>query len=291
MRKHKIILAFLIAALCSFAQMHLGAFAFDHEHKLFTAELKKYIDKDLVHYNRWKHYQDGLKFYIATLSALTGEEYKNFTEPEKKAFWLNAYNALTIKLVLDHYPISGKTPWYPKDSIRQIDGFWEKNHFKIADRDVTLETIMHKLIRSRHGDPRMHFMVVPASKGCLPLRNTAYTADNLDADLKAAQSAFLNDAKQVRFDAKNKQVFLSQIFEWFPLDFAKAAGFVKMPLPPPTDEEIILTYILGIAPPAVRDQFSVKDTKVSFIPYDWSLNDADKPTSIQPKTNKTKKGK
>jgi hypothetical protein len=295
MTKNKITIALFIAAFCSLLSQ-LSVYAFDHEHKLFTAELHKYVDKDLVHYSRWKHYQDGLKFYIATLSALTGEEYKSFSESEKKAFWVNAYNALTIKLVLDNYPINGKTSWYPKDSIRQIDGFWEKNHFKIAERDVTLETIMHKLIRSRHGDPRMHFVVVPASKGCLPLRNAAYTADAMESDLKIAADKFLNDPKQVRFDPKNKQVFLSQIFEWFPLDFAKAAGFIKMPMPPPSDEEIVLTYILGIAPPAVREQFSIKDTKVSFIAYDWSLNDADKPVSTQPnrsknKNQKSKKGK
>lgn len=251
------------------------SFAFDQSHKSFSKELQKYVENGLVHYRLWKANPDGLSQYIASLSALSPDDYKAFSEDEKKTLWLNAYNAITIKEVLNHYPIKGTISWFPQNSIRQVDGFWENYHYKIAGQNVTLDSIMHKFIRSQFHDPRMHFAVVPASKGCLPLRQQAYEAGSVEVDLEKEAKTFVSSPKCLKIEPDKQEVAVSQIFKWFPLDFAKAAGFDKMPFPPPSDEEIILAYIQRVSPQVVARKLNAKEARLTYIPYDWSLNDAD----------------
>ena len=252
---------------------------------IFTAELKKYVSGGMVDYAAWKKDPSGLNDYLAALSKVTKGEYDSFSPDEKLTFWINAYNAYTIKLVLDHYPIKGTKTYYPASSIRQIEGFWEENYIELLGKKVTLEGMEHDILRRDFQEPRIHFAVVPAAKGCGRLRAEAYGVKGLNEALEQNTIEFLSNAKNVRFDTEKNLIYVSQLFKWFPLDFATAVGLGKR-FPPPTDDEIVAAYILMKTPEAVQKNLSENGTKkfrVVYQEYDWSLNDtAEQPSSEPP---------
>ncbi|HEY9869721.1 MAG TPA: DUF547 domain-containing protein [Candidatus Obscuribacterales bacterium] len=265
-----------VAWLCLAVWCALPAMArFDHAHEQLTKELQKYVDTPLVHYARWKNDQAGLDRYLKQLAAISPREYERFTQDQKKALWINAYNAITIKIVLTHYPIRGDKPYYPPNSLRQIPNVWEDFKFTVAGKEVNLYMIEHDMIRKQLQDARMHFAVVCASRGCPPLLNRAYVPETLDKDLDEAARRYFAAERNVQYDPERKEVRVSQLFRWFPLDFANLAGFSKMPFPPPSDDAIVLSYVLSMAPAELRSKFPEKETRVLYMPFDWSLNDAD----------------
>ena len=252
--------------------------AVDLNHTLFTADLEEYVDRDLVHYKKWKQHTERLEQYLKSLSEITQDEYEKLSREEKKALWINAYNAFTVKVVLDHYPINGTEPYYPKNSFRQIPDAWDEFYFVVAGRRVNLNEIEHNISR-RLNDPRIHFAVVCAAKGCAKINKEAYVATNLDAVLDAQTQKFILDQQNVSFDHKEKVVHVSKLFSWFPLDFLNAVGFKTVPFPPPKDDEVVLRYIVSRSPKDVQERFKTDDDyrayKVLYKDYDWSLNDAD----------------
>lgn len=251
------------------------AHAFDQSHQLFSDQLSKCMSRGLIHYKKLKAHPEGLDQYLSTLANLTEDEYAGFTNDQKKAFWIDAYNALTIKNVLAHYPIAGKLTWFPANSIRQVVGFWDDDHFRILGQDYTLYTIVHGRIRKDFHDPRMHFAIVPASRAALPLRYAAYTGDTLDADLNELARKIVNDRKFVQFDDEKNEVRLSKIFAWFPLDFMAPVGFGKKRQLPPSDNAVVLDYVLKLLEAQGKQHETKPDIQVIYQPYDWALNDAD----------------
>ena len=147
----------LVSLLCLALPAHA---AFDQSHAQLTTELKKYVDTSGVHYRRWREHPEGLNNYLKQLAEIDPEDYKHFSENEKKALWVNAYNAIIIKIVLDHYPVHGSKTYYPPNSARQIPHLWEDYRYKVAGREVNLYDIEHNIIRKDFKDPRMHFVVV-----------------------------------------------------------------------------------------------------------------------------------
>jgi hypothetical protein len=253
-----------------------AALAFDQKHGTLSAELAKYVDHSGVHYRKWKADEKGLSKYLSELAALDPQEYEHFSLGEKKALWVNAYNALIIKIVLDHYPVHGDKSYYPPDSARQIPHLWEDYHARIAGRDINLYDIEHKIIR-KFCDPRLHFVVVCAARGCPDLRNSAYTAATFEADLDEAARRYVGQKNNVQFDLAHKTVSVSKLFQWFPLDFADPKDMKKHSGSPLSDDEIVLSYLLKYAPEGYAKEVSdLKSVHVIYMPYDWSLNDADK---------------
>ncbi|MDR3613549.1 MAG: DUF547 domain-containing protein [Candidatus Obscuribacterales bacterium] len=265
-----LVLAFVLSILCQ------SAFAFDKQHRLFTAELKKYVHAGCVDYAAWKKSPQQLDAYLDGLAGISTQEYEALGTAEKKALWLNGYNAFTIKIVLDHYPLHGNIDYYPADSLRQIPDVWEKYHFKIAGRNVDLDDVEHGVIRREFHDPRMHFAVVCAARGAAPLCNQAFTAEDIDAVLEGAKNAYLSDTNNLRFDEVNNVLLVSRVFSWFPLDFAPA-NFFKGRTTPPSDFAVILAYLASNGPPDLVKKLArvhdLNDIKVSYLSYDWSLND------------------
>ena len=269
-----ILSSFFVLAFAS-----LPCIAFDKEHSKLTGELSKYVHDGLIDYASWKEHPEILNSYLSELGKISESQYKSLSHNEKKALWINAYNAFTIKLVLDNYPIVGKSKYYPADSIRQIKGFWEDNQTEICGEKVSLEDIEHNNLRRDFHDPRTHFAVVCAAKGCASIRKEAFSGDKLESLLDQSARDFVADPDNVEFDFENKKVTVSKIFLWFPLDFAKSVGLGKR-FPPPTDDEIVIRYILANSPQAVRDKFgdleNVKEYQVLYREYDWALNDSGK---------------
>ena len=172
------------------------------------------------------------------------------------AFWINAYNILTIDLVLQHYPL---------DSIRDIGSFfspvWNVEVATIEGRTLSLGEIEHQILR-KMGEPRIHAAIVCASTSCPPLARTPFTPARLGADLDAAMRQWLaSSEKGVSIDRTRNQVSVSAIFDWFEEDFETGGG--------------VLATIARYAPTADAAwlQNEGRQARIQFLDYDWTLND------------------
>jgi hypothetical protein len=170
------------------------------------------------------------------------------SDNERKAYWINAYNAITLAGILRHYPTR---------SIRDLSGFWQRITANCGGRVVSLDDIEHRILRPL-GDPRIHMAINCASRSCPRLWNRAYTGAELDRQLDAAATAFLGDPGRNRFDDGGHRAQLSMIFSWFGGDFDVAPylgvrGFVRRFAP--------------------RLSWIADDFPITFLPYDWSLNE------------------
>ena len=187
----------------------------------------------------------------AALNALV-EIIANFdlsTLPEgdpQKAFWLNAYNVLVIKGIINNYPTKS-----PLD----IDGFFNKIPYPAAGKELTLDNIENDIIRPTYKDARIHFALVCAAKGCPPIITSAFHPATLDEQLDENTRNIINDNNFIRVDTKNKQVAISQIFEWFAVDFE-------------INDKTTLDFINQY-----RAEKLPADTKIAFYDYDWALNE------------------
>jgi hypothetical protein len=254
-----------------------AAVAFDHSHKLFSVELRKYVRADGILYARWQKKREGLERYIESLSTLSESEYKEFDLQQKEALWLNAYNALAVKLVLDHYPIAGKNPRYPSDSIRQIPDTWNAVSCKIAGREVSLYTIAHDILR-RDRDCRTHFAVVPAARGGGAMTTRAYQPQTVEQELDDVTRSFMARPENLTCDVRDATITVSQIFKWFPLDFFSCTGDGRIPMPPPQDDDVVREYVSQFLNRDEKAKLKGKEIKMLYAPYDWSLNEAGRHT-------------
>jgi len=259
---------------------------FDFHHTLLTKELHKYVDNDRLHYKRWQKSPTNLAKYVDSLASISPDQLDQLSADDKTALWLNAYNAETIKAVLDNYPIPGNNPYYPTGSFRQIPDGWDTFSVNMGGRTFTLDQLEHESLRQVH-DPRTHFAVVCAANGCAKIRPNAFQSATLAKDLAECTDKFLADRKNIEIDTKNKTIKVTQLFKWFPLDFSKAAGLARK-FPPPTDDLIVLTYLSKTLPDKVVSVLANRDEllnyKVIYRPFDWALNDADAKPAPEPVT-------
>ena len=181
------------------------------DHSAYDALLAKYVDANgLVDYATWKASDVlSLKAYLTTLSATDPD---GFTDRhEELAFWINAYNALTIDAILHFYPVTSI-----KDKVSRLFGYnvWDDYPLRVAGRSYSLNDIEHKVLRPV-GEPRVHFAIVCASIGCPKLRREAYAADRLDAQLDNNARDFFGSSDRFHIDRATHTVYLSPILRWF----------------------------------------------------------------------------
>ena len=191
---------------------------------------------------------DGFKSDIAKLDAYlnligNNEAKPGWTQAEKKAFWLNTYNAWTIKLVLERYPVN---------SIKDVSAKpWDKRFIKVGANTLTLNDIENKIIRRQFKDARIHFAVNCAAISCPKLRNKAFTVLNVEKELDRLTKAFFKSSN-VKLDEKSAE--LSKIFEWYADDFIQ-------------ESESVLKFVAQYS----EMKFHPK-VKVSYLEYNWKLN-------------------
>jgi hypothetical protein len=174
-----------------------------------------------------------------------------FASPAAKlAYYINAYNALAIRGILDGYS--------PATRFGRFR-FFRMHDMRVAGEDLTLEDIEHERLRP-DGDPRIHFAIVCASISCPRLANRAYLPETLDAQLDGAAQRFVNDITRNQFDIGQKSAFLSQIFDWYRADFEQAAGSLP---------KYLARYVQE---PATRAALLEGRLAVTYLPYDWELN-------------------
>ena len=183
------------------------------DHSAWNNLLQKYVSNEgKVNYKGFKTDYATLKKYIKSLSENTPTE--NWTKVEKLAYWINAYNALTVDLILRNYPVK---------SIKDIDKPWEQRLWKLGKKWYNLEDIEHQILRKMH-EPRIHFAIVCASYSCPRLQNEAFTASKLEAQLTNATKGFLADSKRNNISANS--IKISKIFSWFAKDFKQNGSLI-----------------------------------------------------------------
>lgn len=225
-----------------------SAAEFDHDR--FDRLLKEHVGEDgLVDYSGLRADRAELQAYLDSLAGFNPHDSIASTGNDRKAYWINAYNAITLAGILRFYPV---------DSVRDLAGFWDNVLTNCGGRIVSLNDIEHRILRPM-GDPRIHAAITCASMGCPVLRRGAYSGARLDAELDEACREFLADTRRNRFDDREQRAWLSRIFDWFGADFGVepyggVRGFVRR-------------Y-------ALPREWLAGDFPISFLDYDWSLNDS-----------------
>ncbi|MGI8783701.1 MAG: DUF547 domain-containing protein [Acidobacteriota bacterium] len=231
---------------------------FDHSHATWTATLNRYVRDGLVDYASLKRNgQADLSAYLNSLGSICRHHYDTWSREQKLAFWINAYNAYTVRLILDHYPLK---------SIRSI-GLLPSAAFRtefiplraLRGRTLSLNDIEHEILRKDFTEPRIHFAIVCASKGCPTIRSEAYRAADLDRQLDQAARSFVRDSAKNRFDAASRTLHLSSIFNWFREDFEQAARTLP-------------DFVARYADESTASALRAGGVRIEFLDYDWSLN-------------------
>lgn len=232
-------------------------------HAVFTTLLQHYVHEGRVDYAALRQ-DDRLDRYCAELGAVNPDSLG--TAAEQMAFWINVYNAFTLKLICDNYPVESINDLHWLGSLYIATVFsktvWDSYPVVINGKTLSLNTVEHDILRKRFKDYRIHAALVCASTSCPALRREAYEGGRLDEQLDDSMRLFCADTTKNRYDAVEKTLYLSKIFDWFEADFE-------------TEDATLLDTILPYFPAevfaAVRqygDEFAT-----GFLPYDWSLNE------------------
>ena len=244
----------------------------------YGAVLAAFVDRQgLVDYQALKANRQRLDAFVAALATLSSVVYSNWSEKDQIAVWINAYNALTLEAVIEHYPIQAsllRSVIFPRNSIRQIPGVWTELQFEVLGKKVTLDHIEHQILRTQFSEPRIHMALVCAGKGCPPLRNEPYTGDRLDEQFMDQTKTFLTQQDKFRIDRSRGRVYLSPIFQWFGGDFVKTYGGKATPKAGrSTEEKAVLNFIAAHLEANDHDYLSTANYSVVYLDYDWSLNE------------------
>ena len=247
----------------------------------YAAVLKTCVDsRGRVDYGALKRTPKNLDAFVSQLAAVEPAQYKNWAEDERIAFWINAYNGLTLKLIIDHYPIQSSF-WtsrvYPKNSIRQIDEAWSRRRFRVMGRPMSLDDIEHQTLRKDFDEPRIHMALVCAANGCPILRTEPYAGDRLDEQLRDQTRRFLAEQGKFRIDRAARRVELSPIFKWFGDDFESAYGTARRFTHLNRQQRAIANFAADHLPKSDADWLKRNRFKIAFLPYDWSLNERQTP--------------
>ena len=245
-------ISFLIIIFFIYAGLGLSHFVWaapSVDHSLYAELLKKYVANGRVNYAGFKTAEADLDRYLALLEKT---DPKILSEDAQFAFYTNAYNAWTIKLILSGYP--------GINSIKDLGGLlqspWKKKWVRIDGHILTLDHVEHNILRPRFKDPRVHFAINCAAKSCPPLKSEPYRGEILNQQLDNSTRTFLNNPANYRLAAND--FYVSRIFKWFSEDF----------------NEDILGFYLQYAQGDLKSELlaNKNNIKIKYLDYDWSLN-------------------
>ena len=243
------------------------------DHAPWTALLQRHVvllrggQASQVRYAGFAADRPALKAYLATLSAVSKAAFDAWGKPARMAFLINAYNAFTVELILTKHPDLKSI----KDLGSLFSSPWKPKWIPLLGGTVSLDDIEHGMLRERgrYDDPRIHFAVNCASVGCPMLREEAFTAERLDAQLEQQAQRFLADRTRNRWNAERGRLEVSKIFDWYGEDFTlghrgitSLAGYLGRFADVLADD------------PAVRGRIRAGQADIGFLDYDWALNDA-----------------
>jgi len=229
------------------------------DHSTWDRLLRKYADTDgMVDYAAWKASdadRASLKDYLGTLSA--ADPTAETSKAGKLAFWINAYNALTVHGILKEYPTSSI-----RNHTAKVVGYniWDDLLLPVGEQQYSLNQMEHEILR-KLDEPRIHFAIVCASVGCPRLLNEAYTPAKLEEQLTVNTRDFFARKRNFQADVANRRVQMSAILDWFGEDFG------------PTPQKRLASLAKYMPDEPTRHLVASEDFSVSFLDYDWSLNE------------------
>ncbi len=254
--------------------------SFDHSYATYNSLLNQYVINARVNYEGFINSRAKFETFLRTLGSVDKDVFESWTEEQRLAFWINAYNAFTIKAIIDHYPIKRSFTlvgifYAPSDSILQIKGVWTKLQFRALGNMVTLDEIEHQILRKKFNEPRIHMAINCASISCPDLRNEAYTPEKLEEQLADASINFVNNPdKGVYVNEQSGKVKLSKIFKWFGDDFINNYGSKKLFNNYSLKENAALNFTSEyIESEEVKEYLMNNKLKIGYLGYDWHLNE------------------
>lgn len=243
----------------------------DTRQQRFDEILDANVRDGYVYYRALKSERGRLDGYIASLANV---QLDSASPQEQVVFWLNGYNALVLRTVVDHYPIQQRTKEYPSNSIRQVPGAFEKNTYRLAGRTVTLDQIEQTVLPAFH-DPRVFFALGRGAVGSGRLRSEAYTPAKLEQQLAQDTSECASRSQCIQIDAAQNTMRVSSVFSWRRDQFIEAyadkarTGFAtRSPI-----ERAVIAFVDPRMLNAEQDFLKQNSFKMEYLPFDWSLND------------------
>jgi hypothetical protein len=221
-------------------------------HALFDQLAKKHInEKGLVNYKGFKSDEKELKKYLDLLAKNPPTD--KWSQEEQMAYWINAYNANTVQLILEHYPVKSIKDIGSKIKVPFVNTPWDIKFIKVGSETYDLNRIEHGTLRKKFDDKRIHFALVCAARSCPRLRNEAYTAAKLNAQLDDQGSDFMNNPTKNAITAKKAS--LSKYFDWYKGDWKD-------------DNKSVEFWVNKYSKTKIN-----QDTQISFLDYNWDLNE------------------
>jgi hypothetical protein len=251
---------------------------FDHQHRAWDALLKKHVvlidggKASQVRYGGFQQDRAALKAYLQSLSGVTQLEFDGWSKARRMAFLINAYNAFTVEKILTRYP-DIRSIW---DFGKIFGNPFRDRFFTLLGQRASLDQVEHETLRKpgAYDEPRVHYAVNCASIGCPMLREEAYVAERLDAQLEEQAVRFLSDRSRNRFDAASSALEVSRIFDWFKEDWTSGyRGLEGKSEPIRLREQYFARYAAILADDASHRK-RILDGKagIRFLEYDWALN-------------------
>ena len=241
------------------------------ETKGYDELLDLYVRDGEVYYRAMKAERGRLDGFV---NQIAGANVDRLSRDEKVAFWINAYNALVLRTVVDHYPIVGKSAAYPQKSIRQIPGAFEHTPHRVAGRTMTLDQI-EQTILPEFNDPRIFLALGRGAEGGGRLRSEAYSAAKLETQLADAANECINRQHCIQVDQQADKIVISAIFSWREKEFSNA--YADRAAKTFASRSPIERAVLAFAQPKLlateQRQLEKNTFKVEFGPFDWKLND------------------
>ncbi len=231
-------------------------------HAGFDSLLQKHVTKEgSVNYEGFIQDKTQFDAYITLLQ--NNHPNNNWSKKEQLAYWINAYNAFTVQLILDNYPT--KSIKDIKSGIPFINSVWDIKFINIEGKEYDLNNIEHDIIRKKFKEPRIHFAVNCASYSCPRLRNEAFFPERLEEQLEEQTRLFFNDKRKNNIVSKDK-IVLSSIMKWYSTDFTNKGFFSRL-----FGGKARSQNLISFVNPYVDIDIS-KDAEVKFMHYRWDLN-------------------
>jgi hypothetical protein len=244
-------------------------------HSTLDTVLVSYVnDAGLVDYASLQKNRTSLDSYIDSIGSVSPQSHPErfASSAHQLAYWLNAYNAIVLRGIIDAYPV---------DSVKDIklfNGFFNRQTWNVGGQSLTLDTIENDIIRPQFNEPRIHFVLNCGAKSCPPLENRAFTGASLEDRLEKALKRFT--ASEDFFYLHEDRLILSKIIDWYRTDFHHQPPS-NNPQSPAIDP--LISYFIPHADPSIRDLLRRPTLNVEFMDYDWSLNEQQTPSPLAPK--------
>jgi hypothetical protein len=248
--------------------------AVDALHRPFDEILDLYVRDGLVYYFALKQERGKFDRYVQSLGEIGADTVKGWPRERQLAYWINAYNAFVLRTVIDGYPIRGKSPDYPVNSIRQIPGAFERRTFRAGGRLLTLDAIEKDVI-GELGDARALLALGRGAVGGPRLKSEAFTAERLDSQLATMASELPTHRDLVFVDVQNERLSVNPLFSWREAIFTKSLAnqapaiyASRSPL-----ERAVLSLIDPLLVQSETEFLRKNTFRMAFHDFDWKLND------------------